>query len=249
MKGVILVTSKVTNSGQANLLVECVESAKKNHPDFSIVILNDNSNKNFWPGDKLPADVSVEIIETPYTGCGEVNAYVWSSKHASEYDIFIFIHDSVCIKQSLPLTFPDNINFMPLWNTNGKCVKDSTNRTKELDEFMEKFKPNMNDEMALIRCGKGDVIFGCMGIWNTKFAEFLASSNLVEVAQILNKRPLRCFFERFSYCLVKSQQSVEKLPSYSIAKNIFSHHKSFKNSTFNVENSGNPYLVKVWQGR
>jgi hypothetical protein len=247
MKGVIIITSKVTNSGQANLLLQSVESAKQQHPDFSIVILNDNSNVNFWPGNIL--DVTVELIEKPYIGCGEINAYVWSSKHASEYDIFIFIHDSVCIKQSLPLTFPDNINFMPLWNTNGKCVKDSTNPTKVLDEFMEKFKPNMNDEMTLIRSGKGDVIFGCMGLWNTKFAEFLASSNLAEVAPILNTRPLRCFFERFSYCIVKSQQSVENLASYSIAKNIFSHHQSFKNTSFNISNSGNPYLVKVWQGR
>jgi hypothetical protein len=250
-KSVFLIPSRVQNTHQAFLLKTCIESIKEFNPESDIVILNDCSTESLVPTFE---NVKIEYIEKEYHGCGELNAYVWACKNYTEYDTFVMIHDSTKLLSKMPLTMHSGRIYRPIWHST--CCIDTDTRGEEMNRILEKFSLNVLEGYNLIQRGGfhgnggGNMVFGAMGIFTNQFAKRLATeTNFIELAKLFNKRTLRCFFERFVFCIIHKYQDTSNFRAESLCGCIFNHGNPFKNITPEAHAAKNPYIVKCWQSR
>jgi hypothetical protein len=245
---IFIVTTYVKTDEQYNMLQECLYSIHLHHPEAVIQVLDDDHSKT----ELISIPEFCRVEKTPCKQCGEVNAYYWSAKHKDEFEKFIFIHDSVKLINPLPLE--SDKSFRTLWYASINIHLDITNDI--IDEFMYDFMIDNElclEELYKIRIHFGSMSFGSMAVWDQKFCRFLVErTNFMEHASRLNTRRLRCFFERLVYILVKKYEGFEIPDTFiqrSICGDIYNHVDGFSNKRFDLENPGNPYAVKIWNGR
>jgi hypothetical protein len=222
-----IVTTYFKEPHQKYLLDTCVNRIKIFHPDSDILILNDT-----------------EVQER----IGEINAYLWAAEHIYSYKNFIFIHDSVFLINRLPI--PEN-PFSPLWYSS-EDMKDNTHG-EEIEVFLKKFHINnaqIYDQVNLLRNNEGSLVFGSMAVFNSEFLYFLKNNtNFLDLAHMFNSRHMRSFFERVLY-IIANEFYKTNTKQYSICGNIFNHKRVFKTAcSLDSLSAGNPYALKVWQGR
>jgi hypothetical protein len=244
-RAVFILTSYVINKKQSDLLAESIDSIHAHHPDATIQVLDDDHSK--------PECVAVppycKIEKTKHAKCGEVNAYVWAIEHKAEYDLFIYIHDSCKVRSTIPYDLKGR-HFRQFWYTS-RCSNNDTTGA-EIDSFMNIFTVSRKDckeELELVRGGKENIIFGAMAAFDGDFLTFLETqTNFLEYAHLLNKRGLRCFFERLLYIIVMKYTGGREFIKNAYCGDIFKHTDAFINKSFSIK-PNNPYLVKVWQSR
>lgn len=245
-KSVFIITSRINNTHQTQLLQKCTESIRLHHPESDIVVLNDCSNMSIFP--KLE---NVKIENVMYPNCGELNAYVWACNNYKEYEVFIFLHDSTKLKKTIPLEFEKDILFRAIWYSSVCINADSSG--PEVNKILEEFNLDVSKYYTEIMNGGGrggNMVFGAMGMFTNEFARKLSQdTNFVEIAKYFNRRILRCFFERFLYCILASYQDTTKYRDQSLCGCIFSHGNPFKNRLLEDHTANNPYIVKCWQER
>jgi hypothetical protein len=107
------------------------------------------------------------------------------------------------------------------------------------------------DKLRNIRIGKGSIVFGCMGIFNISFLNYLIhDTNFLENAYMFNTRYLRCFFERLLYMFLSEFYNIDNYYSYSICGDICNHGQFYHHMCILDNNlANNPFALKVWQGR
>jgi hypothetical protein len=259
MKSIFIVTSHIHSEHQAYLLLECILSIQQHHPESDIVILHDSTNKsivptyvveNFAVGTEKKSQYWQEDVEEKYQRCGEVNAYVWACKHYEEYDRFIFVHDSTKLLTTLPLELPESMLFRAMWYSKNSISADTEGEA--VVNIIKSFSLNIHTPWSEIRQGggNGNVTFGAMGIFKSEFAKKLATeTNFLEIANLFNVRTLRCFFERFIWCIVATWQDRSNYRNETLCGCICNHGEPFKNTHPHAHMARNPYIVKSWVGR
>ena len=244
-RAVFIVTSYITNKNQHQLLLDCVNSIKIHNPDAAIQILDDDHSKPDYAS--IPDFCKIE--KTKHARCGEVNAYVWAIDHKLEYDIFIYIHDSCKVRGEIPYQLKGR-HFRQFWFTSRYSNHNTTG--DEIDSLMEQFtisRKHCKQELELVRGGKENIIFGAMAAFDQDFLTFLETqTNFVSLVHVLNKRSMRCFFERLLYIIVVNFTGGREFVSNAYCGDIFKHANAFNNKDNNIK-PNNPYLVKVWQSR
>jgi hypothetical protein len=244
-RAVFIVTTYITNETQTKLLLDCVNSIRKYHYDATIYVLDDDHSRE----DCIQIPTFCKVEKTKHARCGEINAYVWAIEHKSEYDIFIYIHDSCKVRSPIPYLLKGR-HFRQFWFTS-RFSNNNTNGA-EIDSFMEQFtvsRKNCKQELELVRGGKENIVFGGMAAFDSDFLSFLETqTNLVSLAHLLNKRSMRCFFERLLYIIVVNFTGGREFVSNAYCGDIFKHTDAFNNKDNNIK-PNNPYLTKVWQSR
>lgn len=245
---VFIVTTYIKTNDHYTMLQECLHSIHKHHPYDEIQVLDDDHSK--YELVKVPNFCKVE--KTPLPQCGEVNPYYWSAKHKDEFAKFVYIHDSVKLIKPLPIESDES--FRTLWYASTNIHLDISDEL--VDDFMCDLiidKQICLEELYKLRLHIGSMSFGAMGIWDQNFCKFLVErTNFMEHANKLNVRHLRCFFERLIYIFVKKYEGFEDPRVFiqkSICGDIYNHVNGFSNKRFDLENIGNPYVVKIWNGR
>ncbi len=238
MKRVILIPSCVQTEFQAELLKKCLLQVRKVYNDnqTDIVVFKDNSNEYF------PVLKDCIVIDAYVKKGGEINPYIFASKNSDDYDIFIFIHDSVLLERELPEDFMQEEVFRSLWYSD-KYIEHGTNI-----EYHE----NIKKIYTVMECKIHEVCFGAMGIWTKEFAKFLANHTTFQsISSVFTDRKMRTFFERFLVCLVSQKQTIVTWRKRAICGNIFNHKNAFYNTdtNFREEIAGNPFALKLWQKR
>jgi len=256
-KTVIITCSYSTTAFQDDLLIRNVLSVQKHHPEAQMVILNDNHEKNLYNLLKTNPGIEFEtiIIEpTQHKSAGECNAYVWSCKHVDEYDRFIFIHDSVILHGKIPVDLKD-VHFRPLWYATPYHASTGLINSDAETAIIELIIDNDVGTKLYDIIIRQDayVIFGCMGVWDKEFVNFIRTrTNFLAIVYKFNTRRLRCLMERivhifFKYC--HPSEKMKNFPSLAICGEIFKHNASFSNTSFDSKLANNPYALKIWQGR
>jgi len=258
-KNIFIITTYISKIHHITILKECIKRIKLFHPDSDIIILNDSYSVNidFILNDTHSVnsdfmfDSSIKIEKTKYERCGEVNAYVWACEHKDKYKSFCFIHDSVLLTNRLK-NLSEKIGFRPLWYSS-KNVSDNT-QSLEVQLIVSKIKIRNNhifDKITNIRMSKGSIVFGCMGIFNISFLNYLIhDTNFLENAYMFNTRYLRCFFERLLYMFLSEFYNIDNYYSYSICGDICNHGQFYHHMCILDNNlANNPFALKVWQGR
>ena len=241
---VFIITCYLITDFQKNLLLNCVNSIHRLYPDETIQVLDDNHTAEF---PKLPEYCKIE--KTIHPRCGEVNAYVWACKNINNYNRYVFIHDSTQLLSKLPTELP--YHYRAFWYSS-ECVDHNT-RGKDIDAFILKFKIKGKDVKKVlndIRKRAGNIAFGAMATWDNEYINYLIQeTNFLEVASMLNTRPMRSFFERLVYIIYFYFQNPNLFRQNTICGNIMGHKNTFNNKDMNPSCAGNPYLLKIWQGR
>ncbi len=246
MRLVFIVTVYQQNKDQKEYLYHCVAKIRQHHRLATIVLLDDDHTTETLPDTVYPCIKE----KTKHPRCGEVNAYVWACQHRTEYDIFVYIHDTTILIQPLPLELPNH--FRPLWHSS-KCMNNNVHGSV-VNTFMDNFRilgNDCKDILKELRANRGGVCFGSMAIFDQHFLTFLSeSTNFLELAYMLNTRFLRSFFERVIYIVYCKFSDPESFNKSSLCGDIFKHGNQFRNTEWNNPKlANNPYILKIWQGR
>jgi hypothetical protein len=250
-----VITSKVNNKIQRELLLECIRHIRIIYPEHTIYIINDNSLPSFFPLEEL-VDYNIELLDSIVKNGGEINPYLFILDHKCKNNKLIYIHDSVLIKKELDFSILDKCNFMPIWYSNKYIWNDIfIHENMEILKQMV-FYNNHNITLYNLLCSLQKskqfflVTFGAMAYFDKKFVEFIKdNTNFFSIVEKFKTRNNRCLFERILSCVYMFMSG--NMYSKSICGNIIDHPLSFKNTDIYVNNYNNynNYFIKVWQGR
>ena len=140
-----IITRHVNSEKTNKYWNQCVKLLRIHYPDSQIVIIDDNSNK-----DLVKADFeykNLRIIESEYTGRGELLPYIYYLKN-KWFDNAVIIHDSVFFHKTYDFSDVDDV--MMLWFfynndselTNILRIADSLNNNKFIKKLILKWNKN-----------------------------------------------------------------------------------------------------------
>jgi hypothetical protein len=216
----------------------CYDCIRKNYPENSILIIDDNSNYKYIIQREL---YKTTIINTEYPGRGELLPYYYYFKNKL-FDIAVIIHDSVFINEYIDFNVEKYKIIWGFKNNKGDQINDETQmlnlfNDKELMQFYE------NKE-------KWHGCFGGMSIITHDYLTFV--NDKYDLSLLLDKvltRYNRCSFERVIAVLL--QKNYKEVPL------LGDIHKYCKwGITFEDKYNKNNYkkkkhlpIIKVWTGR
>ena len=221
------VNSKIIN----NYWIECYNCIRKFYPENKIIIIDDNSNKNYLTNLEL---YKTTIIESEYPKRGELLPYIYYLKNKL-FDTAVILHDSVFIQKKIDF----NINkYKLIWEFEHHWDK-ITDETQLINVFNDK---DLLDFYQNKKKWKG--CFGAMSIITHNYLTFINSKyNLNKLIPFITSRNNRMSFERVISCLLQKEDKRETLLG-----DIHRYcHWNIKYT--NKNNYKHLPLLKVWTGR
>jgi UDP-glucose 4-epimerase len=225
------------NNEQTNLYWQkCYISIRKFYPEQKIVIIDDNSDKNFLKSNiEL---INTTIIESEYPKRGELLPYYYYLKY-NFFDMAIIIHDSTIINSMLDLNIE---NYAMLWDID-HLYDDVNNEMRLLKLFNNE---NLINFYLNKKQWKG--CFGGMSVIKYNFLEHINSRfNLSILLKHVNTRSDRSALERVLACLFQLDNRyscliccINTYPGAFELKYEHLHH-------INPSNMGP--VIKYWTGR
>lgn len=226
---------------------ECVKRINYFYPLRTIVIIDDNSKKEFIKD--LYIHKNISIYESIYHKRGELLPFLYFIKY-HWFNKMIFIHDSCFFHKRISF---EKINFpiLPFWHflpdyeqtNNIYSQLNSLKYSHELLSFFEK------KDVFLSRIKEWNGIFGLMCIIDYEFLNRINQKyNLFNLINNVTTREQRCGLERSLSIVFYKEYSLLKF-NPSLLGNIFSYgiwnlsYSEYKKKKYNLP------LVKVWTGR
>jgi hypothetical protein len=210
----------VKKKSHSKLWEYCYDSIRKLYTETTIIIIDDNSNKELLDDKELTNTI---IICSEFNGAGEIlpyyyfNKYKWCNK-------MIFLHDSMFIKEKIIID--EEIKF--LFNFTRYLNED---KEKELS-YLSQLKNN-NDLINLYNSNKWCGCFGVCSYISINFLELLhEKTNFLSLIDKVNTRKQRCCMERiFSICAFYTLKylNIKKTNLLNpLICSIFDHPRAFK---------------------
>lgn len=166
---------------------------RENYPEFPIVIIDDNSNKEFLTQMEL---YKTTIIESEFPGRGELLPYYYYSRNKF-FEKAIIIHDSVFIMKKIPLHF---INYKILWN-----FDHEHDQPEDQMKMIEVFNDSELKEFYL-DYSKWKGCFGCMTMISYDFLQKVNQKyDFSLLIDLITCRYNRCSFERVIGCILQKE--------------------------------------------
>jgi|UniRef100_A0A6C0CW92 hypothetical protein len=250
------VTSELTNQ----YWNECVRCIRRFYPQRKIVIIDDNSNKDF-----VKAEFeynNIEYIQSEFPQRGEILPYYYFHKHHF-FENAVIIHDSVFIHKRINFDTLKNLKVVPLWHfSHGK--DENTKRSLEISSYLKNndvIKRELHNTKNFHVMGLGNPWQGCFGVQsyiNYHFLSYLQEKyGLFNVLKVVKCRTDRCCLERI-YGVIISLEFKELTKIKSLLGSILSYRNSYYSWGYSFEQYKdhiNKYkkspvpIVKVWTGR
>ena len=248
------VNSEITNK----YWNKCIQHIRINYPNKKIVVIDDNSKKEFLNSEY--EYINVEYINSEFIGRGELLPYYYLCKNHF-FDNAVIIHDSVFIQKRINIEYllKKQIKVLPLWHfTHEK--RENLNNTKLLIDKLSNNYNIMNiflQDKQYEKLGKNrEVWSGCFGVQSIINRNFLIEiSNKYKLFNLLNyvkKRSDRCCLERIMGVIFFIEY-LKNINTYSLLGDISNYCKW--GYTYNeycsdmVNNKKMLHVIKVWSGR
>ena len=223
------------------------------YPERKIVIIDDNSNKNF-----LKADYNynnVEIINSEFHGRGELLPYYYYIKNKF-FENAVILHDSVFIHRRINFNVFNKMKVLPLWHFNSdnenientkKIIKNLHNSQVLYDKLKNKLGLGMPN----------DNWYGCFGVQTYINHSFLLQIEqkyrITNMIKTVLCRADRCCLERIMGCIFYTEfPQILKIKSIlgNISSRIGSFRYTFDKYNEHLKKRSIPrVVVKVWSGR
>jgi hypothetical protein len=226
------------------------------YPTKKIVIIDDNSDKNFLKSDYDYSNV--EIIQSEFHGRGEFLPYYYYIKHKF-FENAIILHDSVFFHKRINFEVLNGINVIPLWHFNSDYETESNTlriieNLKNKIIIENKLTYNIANNFNTMIHTKWVGCFGCQSYINHNFLLHIENKyNISSLINIVRNRKDRCCLERIMGCLFSTEYP-KLIFSKSLLGNIFSQPLSGKYNygmyeTDLKKNTIPKWVIKVWTGR
>ena len=244
------VNSELTNKYWNN----CIKCIRYFYPYRKIVIIDDNSNKDFVVS--FHNYENIEIIESEFPGRGEILPYYYFIRNKF-FDNAVIIHDSVFFHTRVNFEKLIGINVLPLWYfySDNECVSNSTTLVDALTNSTEiKNKLTLHNKILGIDKFNWFGCFGSQSFINYDFLMYLERKyNLSKLTNVITCRKDRCCLERILGVIFYSEYPFITKKK-ALLGNIFKYQKfsgySYENYENDIKNNRLPRpIVKVWTGR
>ena len=233
----------------------CIQSIRRFYSSekYKIVVIDDNSNKDFLK--EFANYENVDYIQSEFPGRGELSPYYYFHKYHF-FEKAVIIHDSVFFQKKIKF---QNINIpvLPLWHFENekkenventkRLVRVLTNNGKiidklsELDNFVLKW--NQDDWVGC---------FGCQCFISYNFLSFINEKhNLFSLLYVVKNRSDRCCLERIMgiiFCLNYPSKICSLLGSISTYMKWGYSYDDYYNDRLSKKRRNVP-LLKIWTGR
>jgi len=253
-----IITRHVNNKETNRYWNTCIQCIHYFYSDnIKIVVIDDNSNKEFISADYVYKNVT--HIQSEYKGRGELLPFYYFHKNKF-FDNAVIIHDSVFIHKRVNFS-RIKMNVLPLWHFDGEPKYDNVTRTLQLTRNLKNthlIRPAISSKygdkpISLSSSGNWRGCFGVQCYINHAFLNHIQNKyNIFNLLQTVTCRTDRCCLERiFGVIFYKESPNLNKFPS--IFGSIMSYSRwgysfnEYKNDV-NSKNIKHPF-VKVWTGR
>ena len=252
------IITRHVNSEQTNKYWnQAVKLIRTNYPLKQIIVIDDNSNKEYVKADFNYSNLT--IIQSEYPQRGELLPYIYYLKH-KWFPNAIIIHDSLFIHKRLPFE-KLNIDVLPLWHHN--YDKENLPNLQRLSDTLKnnrrlKHKLNYSCDIianfGIIDDSKFNLCFGGQCYIKLAFLEKIENkykiSNLVHA---IKNRTDRCSLERILGLLFceecpKLKQVKSLFGDIMIQPRAFSYNFDEYINDLNHKRVLKPF-IKIWTGR
>ena len=224
------------------------------YPLTRIIIIDDNSDKQFVKSDFLYKNVT--IIQSEYPGRGELLPYIYYLKH-KWFPNAIIIHDSLFVHRRIPFEM-FNMPVLPLWHHDyDKENLDNIIRIASALNYngyiIRKLKGNEMNILGLNKY-KFNLCFGAQTYIKLSFLESIQNKyNITNLVNVIHNRADRCALERIIGLLFCEEfPKLNKINSLFgdiiIQNRAFNYNYDDYNNDLKKKKVIYPF-VKVWTGR
>jgi len=241
---------------------QCVRCIRRFYPQRKIVVVDDNSNKDFVKADFEYRNI--EYIQSEFPQRGELLPYYYFHKHHF-FENAIIIHDSVFIHRRIEFDVLKKFKVVPLWHFS-HSRDENYKRSLEISTYL-KNSHEIKDQITQLS-NKFHILglqkyrwCGCFGVQsyiNYNFLDLLQKKyNLFNMLKVIKCRSDRCCLERiygiiiFLECseLGKINSLFGCISSYKSNEYSWGYsYQQYKDYISKNKKSPMPY-VKVWTGR
>ena len=255
-----IVTRHVNSEKTNQYWNQCVKCIRQFYPTTPIVIIDDNSKKEYI---KAYEEYShLRLIQSEYPGRGELLPFIYLIKYHF-FDNAVIIHDSVFFHKRINFE-KIKLSVLPLWHFN-RHIDEKENKRNNLriaqslqnnTKVMYQLKSIMANESFAIQWNANDSWNGCFGVQcfiNYFFLQRLeATYKISNMLQWVRNRTDRCSLERIMGVLFNIECPQTRQVK-SLLGDIFSYMNfgySFDQYVESVRrNRVIRPIVKVWTGR
>jgi len=223
-----IITRHVNSEDTNKLWTVFVSQIKKFYPTTKIVIIDNNSNRDFITDDDVDMK-NCEILYSEYKNRGELLPYYYFDKY-KWFDKAIFIHDSVLINNKINIDNVDDVKF--LWHFNGGELENS--------ELIENLLSKLNHGGKLIELG----CWGVMSVIHNQFlTKIMDKYNMKVLLEHVTSKEHRMAMERiFGVICIYEKPKLMESPC------IFGYYGDSKNNRNSDSYNFNEYMEDVNSG-
>ena len=247
-----IITRHVNSENTNKYWNECVYLIRKYYPDRQIVIIDDNSKKEFLK-DIHNLD-NVRHIQSEFKGAGEILPYYYLHKYRL-FPSAVIIHDSVFIHTRINFDLLDNTSVMPLWHFDNKeNLSHAMELTKYLKNNYSIGKKLRQDTVEALGFQHSVNWKGCFGVQSYISLSFLdgieKKYNLMRLVPLIKNRIDRCSLERIIGVIFFSEYPYLS-NTHSLFGDIWKHQIwGITYSEYKLKKMYKTHpVVKVWSGR
>jgi hypothetical protein len=227
------------------------------YPYRKIVIIDDNSNPNFLKEEDTYENV--QVIQSEFTGRGELLPYYYYIKHKF-FDNAIILHDSVFIHKRINFInlIERDIKVLPIWFF-FPDKENLENRLRISSSLKNSYNIYSKIKLENIVLGMPyDKWLGCFGVQsfiNHDFLSLLESKyKITNMMNYVKSRQDRCSLERIFGCLFYTEYpKLLKFSNNSLLGNIHNYQKwgyNYSQYQEDIKKKKLPKaIVKIWTGR
>ena len=249
------ILTRHVNSEQTNKYWnQCVKLIRTFYPLRKIVIIDDNSNKEFLKTDFKYQNLT--IIQSEYPGRGELLPYIYYLRY-KWFPNAVIIHDSLFIHKKIQFE-NFKMSVIPLWHHS--YDKENLNNLLRISSaltnnqhIIKKIKGNELNVLGL-NDDKFNLCFGGQAYIKLRFLEQIQNKyKLTNLVNVIHNRTDRCGLERILGLLFCEEYKI-LLKINSLFGDIVTQNRSFNYNydqyTEDLKRNKviNPF-VKVWTGR
>ena len=249
-----IITRHVNSEKTNNYWNRSIKLIRTFYPHRKIVVIDDNSNKEFIKAEFEYKNVIYEQSE--YPGRGELLPYIYFLKN-HYFDNAIIIHDSVFFHKRVNFEKLIGLDVLPFWHFNAD--KENFLNTQKISSVLKNNyelhqKINMN-EINILGLNKTEWngCFGVQSFINYNFLNYINNKyKITNLLHVVKNRSDRCCLERL-FGIIFSIESKTNIKN----KSLFGHIHNYQNFGYSyneymndINNNKIPqYIVKVWSGR
>lgn len=234
-------------------------------PEIQIVVIDDNSNKEFVT--EFFPYTNVEYVQSEYPQRGELLPFIYFQRN-KYFDNAVIIHDSIFIKRRINFKkfINSKIKVLPFWHFDHGKDENMTNSLKIMKSMknthtLETNLINIRNNREVLGLKTGSYWHGCFGnicFINHPFLNYLQTKyQFSNMTQVVKNRTDRCCLERiFGLMFYLEYNDLKKQNS------IFGSIHDYRKGEYMWGYTYNQYIryikkygrsivpvVKVWTGR